>query len=717
VHDISTPIKRFDFDDKVSGQAQYCADIKMPGMLYARTLRSERPRARISAISVPELPPDYYIVDQHDIPNQNVVPIVYDDQPFLARDVVNYIGEPILLVVGPDKATILQIIDSIQVQYEDLDPVLDIAAAESRAADFICGDKPWFVEYRYSKGDLAAAIAASHQCIEEQFETGCQEQLYLETQAVLAVYADERITVYGSIQCPYYITDALLNALGWPEERIRVVQLPTGGGFGGKEEFPSIPAVHAALAAIKSGRPVQLVYDRQEDIICSTKRHPAIIKYRSYLDQQGNVIGRQIEVKADGGAYAGLSSVVLQRMIFSANGVYNINNLEVHGRAYATNKVVSGAFRGFGGPQAFFAVEVHMENIARRLGQDPIEFKRRHFLHQGDTSSTGGLLRNDIILERIAAEVEDLSGYRSKLPAYSQADGKLRGLGCSFFFHGCGFTGSGEQDIIKAQVRLRKYPDERVEIFVSSTEIGQGVLTTLRKIVAQTLDIPVEQVTHNYPDTSSAPDSGPTVASRTIMIVGRLLADCAAEMKTRWQEPELDLHRDFQYPAELHWDKVKLDGNAYLDYSWGAQVVEAEVDPLTCSVEVTGIWAVYDIGTPIDRKIVQGQIEGGVVQGLGYGGMEVLEAIGGRLRQTNLTNYIIPTSMDFPTVHSRLIEDNPYPDGPFGARGLGELPLVGAAPALALAVQNAIGRKVKKIPLTPEYIMELMHSGDDDDQI
>ncbi len=711
---ISTPIKRFDFDDKISGQARYCADIILPGMLYARTVRADRPRARIGAIGIPSLPSGYYIIDHRDIPGKNTVPIVYDDQPFFARDTVNYIGEPLLLVVGPDKEVILQIIDSIRIDYLDLDPILSIEAADKRQDDFIFGDQPWFVEYHYSKGDLEQAIQNACHVVEDEYETGYQEQLYLEPQSVLAVFADEQITVYGSIQCPYYVEEALLQALGWPQDRIRVVQLPTGGGFGGKEEFPSILAVHAALASIKTGQPVQLVYDRQEDIICSTKRHPAVIKYKSYLDQEGHILGRRIECKTDAGAYAGLSSVVLQRLILSASGVYNIDNLEVNGRAYATNKMVSGAFRGFGGPQAFFAIEMHMENIARRLNLDPWQFRQKHFLHQDDTSSTGGILKNDIRLDQMAGEIDAMSGYRLKRHNQPQSPDKLFGIGCSFFFHGCGFTGSGERDLIKSRVRLRKYRDNKVQIFVSSTELGQGVLTTLRKIVAESLHIPIDQVVHYYPDTASSPDSGPTVASRTIMIVGRLLQDCCEDMKVRWEEPEFEVFRDYKYPVGLSWDKEKFVGHAYPEYSWGANVVEVEIDPLTCVVDVKGIYAVYDIGTPIDIKIVQGQIEGGLVQGLGYGCIEILNTAGGKVVQNNLTNYIIPTAMDCPPIKCKIIDDNPYPDGPFGARGLGELPVVGVAPALALAVQNAIGKKINKIPLTPEYIMELMHSADDD---
>lgn len=707
MNNISQAVKRFDFDDKIAGRAQYCPDIKHPGMLYARTLRSTKAHAQIISIAIPALPPGYFIVDHRDIPGRNIVPIVVEDQPFLAGDTVNYIGEPILLVVGEDKPTILQIIEQIAVNYRELPPILSIAEAMELETGFIYGNQAHFVEYEYTKGDLDAAIKNARFYVEDEFRTGYQEQAYLETQSMLAVYANNRITVTGSMQCPYYIKEALIQALGWPEERIRVVQLPTGGGFGGKEEYPSIIGVHAALAAIKTKRPVQLVLDRQEDITCSTKRHPAIIKIKSYIDTQDRIIGREIDVKSDAGAYAGLSSVVLQRMIYSASGAYNIPNLSVRGRAYATNKVVSGAFRGFGGPQAFFAIEMHMENIAQRLNMDSLELKRRHFLKTGDTSSTEGVFHYDIKLDKIADEVIRLSDYNHKRQGSLPGSKNRYGIGCSIFFHGCGFTGVGEIDIIKTRVRLKKYRDNRVQIFVSSTEIGQGSLTTLSKIVANLLEIPLTMVIHEYPDTDTCPDSGPTVASRTTMIVGKLVNDCALEIKNRWEEPEVEVERKFIYPADRNWDKTKNKGNAYLEYSWGANVVEVEIDPLTYAINIIGIWAVYDIGTPIDEKIVKGQIEGGLVQGLGYGCMEVLDIKEGRILQNNLTNYNIPTSLDIPTLEYRLI-DNPYPDGPCGARGLGELPLVGVAPALALAVQNAIGKKITHIPLTPEYIMELM---------
>jgi CO/xanthine dehydrogenase Mo-binding subunit len=417
-----------------------------------------------------------------------------------------------------------------------------------------------------------------------------------------------------------------------------------------------------------------------------------------------------INVELDAGAYAGLSSVVLQRTIFSATGAYNIENLDVRGAAYATNKVVSSAFRGFGGPQAIFAIEMHLENIALRLGIDPFEFKRAHLLKDGDLSATQGKYSNKIKLEEISSSVIEMSKYYEKKKNESYQDGKLHGIGFSVFFHGCGFTGAGEADLIKPKVKLKKYGNGEVEIFVSSAEIGQGVQTTLRKIVAKELDVPLDMVKHNYPDTRYCPDSGPTVASRTILIVGRMLQDCAREMKNRWDENEIEIIHSYKYPEELSWDNDNFIGNAYPEISWGANVIELAIDPVTFQVEIKDIWAVFDIGTPIDDQIVQGQIEGGITQGMGFALMEDFTIINGQPLQKSLTTYIIPSASDFPRPHVALI-DNPRKNGPFGASGLGEVPILGTAPAVASALQNALGKYVRKVPVTPEYLRELMKNG------
>jgi len=704
---ISASVTRFDFEDKITGKALYSADLHPKGLWYAITLRSTQARARILKITLPKLPQDVIIVDHHDITHKNIVPIVYEDQPFLATDKVNYIGEPILLIVGPNRQILKEVMAQIVIDYEPLKPIFTIEEALKRQDDFIFGNKATFAQYTYTKGNPDFEVTLAMKVIQDEYRTGYQEHAYLEPQSMMADYQDGIITVTGSMQCPYYIHDALKAALGWDEKRLRVIQAPTGGGFGGKEEYPSIPGVHAALASIKSGHPVQLVLDRQEDIMVTTKRHPSIIKICSILDDQNNIILQEIDIKEDAGAYAGLSSVVLQRGIFSVGGVYNIPNLKISGATYATNNVVSGAFRGFGGPQAFFAIEMHMEHIAQLLHEEPLDFKRRYFYRQGDTSSTGGLFSTDIRLNEITDTIDTMSGYRQKRA--SLIPGKLHGIGYSVFFHGCGYTGAGELELLHSLVTLRKNKDQSVTIFVSNTEIGNGVLTTLRKIVATALEIPIDQVRQDYPDTLISPNSGPTVASRTTMIVGKLLMDCALEMKARWNEETVEISKRYAYPDHLFWDDKTMKGNAYPEYSWGANVIEVQIDPLTYQPEVLGMWAVYDIGTPIDTLIVLGQIEGGFMQGLGYASMETLAVNQGKLIQDTLATYMIPTAHDFPRLQISLIEDNPNPDGPFGAKGLGELPLVGVAPAYASAIQNAIGHPITTLPILPETIQEVMN--------
>lgn len=707
---LRKPAARLDFQDKITGAAKYCEDLRPEGMLYARTLRSQRPRAWLRKVDLPELPEGCCVIDWRDIPGKNAVPIVTDDQPFFAEKAINYIGEPILLLVGPDRDAITALLDRIHVEYEERPPVLTLEEAMACSSDFLCEGGPWFTEYAYGRGDVDKAARAAAYCVEDEFYTGYQEQAYLEPQSMLASVEDGVLTVRGSMQCPYYIKRALAQALAWNEELIRVVQLPTGGGFGGKEEYPSIPAVHAALAAVKTGRPVQLVFGRQEDILSTTKRHPALIRIRSYLDRCDRILARDIDIAADAGAYAGLSSVVLQRMVYSAFGVYGTECLRVRGRAYATNKVPSGAFRGFGGPQVFFAVEMHMEHIARERGLDPVAFRRAHFLRQGDRTPTGGLLRSPVQLEALVNTVCRLSGYAEKRHGPKESGGRLRGIGLSVFYHGCGFTGAGEKDLINACVKLRKAADGTVRILASSAEIGQGAMTALCKIVAQTLEIPLSSVHNDYPDTAMCPDSGPTVASRTAMVVGKLLQEAALRLKARWEEAECEEEARYIYPNDFFWDKERHQGDAYLEYAWGANVVEVAVDPVTFSYEITGSWAAFDAGTPIDGRIAAGQVEGGMAQGLGYGGMEVLTYKDGRPLQCSLTDYVIPTCLDLPPVTFRLLPGESA-QGPFGARGLGELTLVGAAPALAAAVEQAIGRPVSRLPVTPEYIMELMRYG------
>ncbi len=706
---ISKPVKRVDNDEKVSGRARFVADMKMENMLYARTLRSTVPRGKIISIQIPDLPDGYFIVDSKDVPANNRVKILENDMPFFAEDVVNYIGEPILLVVGPDREVVTRILESIKVEYEEIPAILSVEEAQSGEKPPIFGDDNLFADFYFDKGNPDEAFQKADRIIEGEYRTGYQEHIYLETQGMIGIYRDGKLTIYGSMQCPYYVKNAMMYATGWPGDRIQVIQTTTGGGFGGKEDFPSLIAGHAAFAAIKAnGNPVQIIYDRVEDIISTTKRHPSIIRHRTALDKDGNMIAMDVDIILDAGAYAALSAVVLQRSMFVATSVYNVPNLRVRGRAYATNHVPSSAFRGFGGPQGVFGAELHVHNVAEAVGENPLDYKKRFFVKKGDTTSTGGLLRRHVPLNEIADALDRMSNFREKYREYARNRQKgevWKGIGISFFPHGCGFTGKGEE-IIKGTASLKKYPDGRVEILVSNVEMGQGAQTTLRKIVAETLGIPYTDVIYENPDTDRVPDSGPTVASRTVVIVGGLLEKAARELKERWdEEGEIVVTKTYRHPSYIKWDQEKLHGDAYPEYSWGGNVVEVEVDPITFEIKVIGVWGAYDIGTPIDSRIIQGQIEGGVKQALGYATIEVMETRNGRILQASLTDYIVPTAKDFPRVIFELIP-TPYEYGPYGAKCAGEVPFIGPAPALAAAVQQAVGFKVNKIPVRPEWLLQ-----------
>lgn len=712
VERISIPVKRVDGPSKISGEAKYIGDVKFNDMLYAKTLRSREARARIKSIKYPSLPDGYYIVDKNDVPGKNRVKILKYDMPFFADEIVNYLGEPIALVVGSDKRVIEDIISKIEVEYERMEPVFSIEDGLNTKLP-IYGDNNLFADYEYKKGDIDSVKNNTAYVFEGQYETGYQEQMYLEPQGVVAVYDMGKITIYGSIQCPYYVKGAVKECLGFDDDMVRIVQFTTGGAFGGKEDYPSLISGQAACAALKCKRPVQIIFERNEDIEFTTKRHPSIIKLKSYLDKEYRVTGMEAEINLDAGAYAGLSEVVLQRAMFAAAGVYNIENIKVKGRAVATNKAVSGAFRGFGAPQAFFAIEMHMEHIAKKLGIDPLEFKMKNLLKQGDKSSTGGLFRDRIMLPEMIKRAAEMSSYNDKKKKfeYERKEGKLKGIGMSLFFHGGGFTGSGERDHIKALVKLVKNPDDTVEILVSNVEMGQGAGTTLKKIVAHTLGIPLDKVIFENSDTDRVPDSGPTVASRTVVIVGKLLKDAAEELKNRWnKDKRVEVSKRYKYPDGFEWDGDNFKGDAYTSYSFGVNVVEVEIDSITLESSIKGVWAVYDIGQPIDDRIVKGQIDGGIVQGLGYGGIEVMENKDGRFMQRTVTDYIIPTSKDVPPIESELI-CQPFEGGPYGAKALGELTLIGSPAAYAIAVEDALKVEINSIPVRPEYLMEVMQDG------
>ena len=563
-----------------------------------------------------------------------------------------------------------------------------------------------FFDFKFGRCDVDSAFAQADKVYEEQFSTGYQEQAYLETQGLIADYQNGKLTLHGSLQCPYYVHGALVKALGLTPDRVRVLQDVTGGGFGGKEAYPSILGCQVAVAAYKAnGKAVRVIYGRREDMEFTSKRHPSLCTYKVAV-KDGCVTAMDIDVKFDAGAFTTLSAVVLQRGIIASPGAYRVESLRVRGRALKTNTMPTGAFRGFGAPQTFFAVEMMMQHIAREIGEDPLAFKLRHLVQQGDATSTDGRYHFPVPLPTMVAQVQGMSNYVAKYAAYRQpqAGRYRRGIGISVWFHGAGFTGSGERDHIKAVTRLHKTPDGRVEVLASQTDMGQGIKTTLCKIVANELNLPLEMVTYNDPDTDRVPDSGPTVASRSLMTVGELLRRAAIHLRTEWvtgQDQTVEEHfkePDFVIPFYIE----QFKGDAYPTYAWAACAVEVEVDTLTGTNQVLGAWASFDVGTPIDINIVLGQMEGGFLQGLGYASMEQMAYDGtGRIRNNSFTDYIIPTAVDVPVMQVKMHVEE-YPLGPYGAKGAGELPLVGVPGAYMAAMEQALGMDIHHIPFSAE---------------
>jgi len=693
---ISEGVIKKDHKEKMDGSALYIGDYAEEGILYGRLIRSPHPHARVLAIRYPEMPDGYLYADHWDVPGERDSNTVPDDAPVFASKEVLYVGDPVAIIAGPDPKTVNALVEQTETDYEILSAVLEIDASDT-----------YFFDYRYGKGDVEKAFAKADRIYEETYRTGYQEQAYLETQGIMAYYKDGVMTVRGSLQCPYYVQTAVMKAMALPAERVRIIQDCTGGGFGGKEAFPSILATQVATVAYKAdGRRIRVVFDRREDMSYTSKRHPSKCRYKVAV-KDGRVTAMDIDVRFDAGAYATLSAYVLQRGIIAAPGVYDVPNINVRGLAVRTNTVPTGAYRGFGAPQTFFAVELIMTHIAKDIGVASLSFKLDHLVKQGDTSSTNGKYHYSVPLPAMTEEVLCMSGYREKHAAFSapQTGHKRRGIGLALWFHGAGFTGSGERDFIKARVSIRKDIEGKVEILAANTDMGQGIKTTFAKIVANELSIPYEDVTVAMPDTFYVPDSGPTVASRSLMIVGELLRRAAIKLREMWCDGEeqtvneLYSQPDFMIPFSLE----DFSGDAYPTYSWAAAVVELEIDVLTGEIGIAGSWNSFDIGTPIDLSIVTGQMEGGVLQGLGFASMEQMRVDAqGRIRNNSYSDYIVPSAKDVPELRVKMHVEE-YPFGPYGAKGAGELPLVGIPAAFVSAAEQALGENdIHHVPFTPE---------------
>lgn len=732
---IGRAVPRKEGWDKLKGAARYVDDIAFDDMLHGTTVRSSAPRGKIRNIKfAPHIPwNEFTIVTAKDIPGNNAVALIMHDQPFLAADEFNHCDEAVVLLAHPDKYRLEEARKAVTIEFDVLPSVLSVDDALSQK-HLIWGADNLLKSILIEKGNIANGFQNAPHIVEDVYETGAQEQLYIETNGMIAVAnATEGVTVWGSLQCPYYIHKALKHLFSLPSEKIRVVQMETGGGFGGKEEYPSILAGHAALLAWKSGKPVKMIYDREEDMAATTKRHPSRTKIRSAFDNNGKMLALEIEFIIDGGAYLTLTPVVLSRGSIHASGPYECDNVVIRGKAVATNTPPHGAFRGFGAPQSLFAIEKHMDKAARALKMSPAELRAINFLSQGKVSATGQIMREPILLPELLKKALQESRYFELKKQFDSENANpkntiKRGIGFSTFMHGSGFTGSGEK-YLASVAGVEGTEEGFIRVLAASTEIGQGTNTMFSQVVSDALELPYEFIEVARPDTKYVPDSGPTVASRTCMVVGKLVETAALSLKqtliqsgylkegytptefktscARYVKEfgSLKSYSQYKQPSHINWDDQKYSGDAYTTFAWAVYVAQVAVDTTTFETRVEDFVGFQEVGKVIHPVLAAGQIEGGIAQGIGYALYENIVWKNGAVANNTMTNYIMPTSMDLPRIRV-FFEEMPYFMGPAGAKGIGELPLDGPAPAILNAVEDALpGINVTTIPLTPERLM------------
>ena len=760
---VGQPVVRVDADGKVRGRTRYLNDIEYKGVLQGVVVRAPVARGILKAVA-PDPAFDWSKVvyaDARDIPGVNIVHMHDRTMPLLAQvgDEIRYRGEPVAVVAAKTLELATAAANHVRIEVEELPPLLTLheAVAIFKAAP----DKFDSLKNQdIVKGNLAQGFAAADEILEAEYWAGHQEQLYLENQGLVVFpQKDGSILAEGSIQCPYFPVHELNDSLKLPPEKIRVRQTPIGGAFGGKEEYPTMLVGYAALPALKSGKPVKIAYERHEDILFTTKRHPVWVRFKTGFKKDGTLTAIECDYILDGGAYLTISDVVMFRGILHCAVAYRCDNVVIRGKVARTNSFPCGAFRGFGAPQAIWGMESHVDAIAARLGRAPHDYRLQVHARPGDITPTGQVLSE----ENGATECLQLALQRSDFARkwkqcsrgqLRKGQKKLYGVGLSFFAHGAAFTGDGEAKFkAKGRVELARLEAGKpvVDIRVSSTEMGQGVHTIFTQIAADALSLAPRHIRFPLADTGLVPNSGPTVASRTTMVVGNVVHRACLDLKRQLEEfaaqrffrgapaglrasqfvakgcrpvPFAKVARallaeigpasgffQFQLPPEIRWDQTTFKGDSYPGYSWSANVAEIEIDPLTCEIAVPRVTAVVDIGRVINPRLAAGQVEGGLTQALGYA---IMEKIGtgpnGLYDAARLQTYIIPTALDIPEYDVKFIE-YPYSFAPPGAKGLGELPMDGLAPAIANAVEAATGQRLRTIPITPESIFAALYAG------
>lgn len=731
---------RKDARDKVTGTALYTADITLSDMRYGAILRSPHHHARIKAIdtnTIRQKSGVLAVLTAENISGNQLFGALIQDQPVLAKDVVRFVGEPVALVIAESKQTACEALTEISVDYEILEPVFDPQEALSPQAPKIHPSGNLATRYEVCEGDVELAFSQADIVFEETFSVPRISPGYLETENSLARWNDdESITVWVSSQKPFQDRDEIASVLGMPEEKVQVKSAVIGGAFGGKED--SSLAVITALGAWAIKGTLQLVNSRWESFLAHPKRHPAKLKYKLAAAKNGKLLGLKAVVHLDTGAYASYGPAVGSLLTEVIPGPYRIPNVYAETLVCYTNSPIGGAMRGFGSPQPQFAMESMMDRLAEKLGMDPIELRKINALKPGDQLFTRVVV--DETANALAVCLQKAEETIARLKAIPPADGCRSGVGLALAMQSMGL---GAKVPDTSSNRLTWQPDGRVLIDLGAPDLGQGLATVAEQMVAEALGLPYSQVLSTAIDTTTSPNGGVSCASRMTYLVGngllmasdqliaRLLSQAAellrvpvdqlqyqhgqvvtengetypvAEFASRAADEggmiKAESTATFEYPEDITPQHLPI-GMPHIRFMFGAQVVRVEVDPELGIINVTDVVAIHDVGRVINRRSVEGQVEGGVSMGLGYALSEDVILKPDQNWVDSFSQYLIPTTKDMPHNLEVVLLEIPEKTGPFGAKGIGEIVLVPTAPAIANAVYDAVGVRFNKIPITP----------------
>jgi CO/xanthine dehydrogenase Mo-binding subunit len=732
---IGKSIPRVDARGKVTGETPYSGDLSMKDMLYMKVLFAGRPHARIKWIKTNKAeaaPGVIAVYTAKDVP-RNEYGLQWQDQPVLCgpnqsltlspdrrkkpqkpgADVVRFVGDQVAAVVAESEAQAAAAVKLIEVGYEDLpvvtDPIEAMKPDAPRVHEHI-GDSNVCVHYKIRKGDVEAAFAQADVIVEGEYHTPVQEHAFLQPEAGLAYMDDEgRITVACGGQWTHEDQHQIAHALNMPDERIRVVYPAVGGAFGGREDM-SVQIV-LALAAWKLQRPVKMIWSRQESIIGHGKRHAVILRAKWAATKDGKLIAAENEIIGDGGAYMYTSNKVLGNSAITSTGPYLIPNLKTDVYGVYTNNVPGAAFRGFGAPQALFMAETQINKIAEKLGMDPVEIRLKNALKDGDPMSVGTPSPSPVSVTKcIEAAAEKFEWQRDQAQDERRAPHMKRGQGFAAGFKNIGFS-FGYQENCWAKIELKgKAEIDHVILYHASAEVGQGTHTVMVQMAAEAVGVPVERVKLISSDTATMGDSGSVSASRMTFMSGNAIRGAAEVALTKWKAEERPAIGEFIYlaPRTTNFDKDTGHSTPNFAYAFVAQAIEVEVDTETGHIRVIRVISADDVGKPINPALVEGQVEGAVVQAQGYAILEDYKTRDGQVLTDQLSTYLIPTIWDIPEKVETVFLEVPDPNGPWGARGVGELPFLIVAPAIAAAIHDATGVWIDEFPFTPERVLRAL---------